>query len=353
MHRFEDLVTIEAPESQLVAVGTKLATLPSMTAQMLAGPFLERGVGISFIAPIVEGAIAHDRQFEGADCPEADPAMAPKHSAEQYANEERVDRRLLVVLRVRQKRVADAVKLLPPVEAAYLDVIRNMSADAGARYRAKLAITRSMVADALGHKADALAFALAAHEAEPDSNWLSEDRRTSSWAPASVTRLWRQLGGTAAGETALVERGAKEPSNVWSEATQQAPLLGLSDLNGKTWTAAELRGKTVLVNYWATWCSACKAELPHLQALYDEVRSQDVVVLAVNVDDDIGLVSKFVADHKMTMPVLLSPASSPSEGLPYNVIVDKSGTARFSLLGVPRSGDWVAMAKAKLADAAK
>lgn len=103
----------------------------------------------------------------------------------------------------------------------------------------------------------------------------------------------------------------------------------LNDLDGKPWTLKSLRGKVVVVNFWATWCPPCRKELPDLQALYDRFKGQGLVVLGVT-DEEISKVQPFVTEHKMTYPVLLDPGRKVNQlfdiqGIPRSLFYDRNG----------------------------
>lgn len=82
------------------------------------------------------------------------------------------------------------------------------------------------------------------------------------------------------------------------------PNFSLKDLDGKTWTLAELKGKPVVVNFWATWCAPCKFEMPHFQSAYQKYKDQGLVILAVDIKTDNGepAVRKFVQDLGISFP---------------------------------------------------
>jgi peroxiredoxin len=113
-----------------------------------------------------------------------------------------------------------------------------------------------------------------------------------------------------------------------NERRQQADFT-LTELNGKTWTLKELRGKVVLVNFWATWCPPCRKEMPDLETLYKQFKDQGLVILAIS-DEDEGKVKPFIAEQKVTYPILLDPERKVNElfeieGIPKTFVYDRSG----------------------------
>jgi len=109
---------------------------------------------------------------------------------------------------------------------------------------------------------------------------------------------------------------------------QQADFT-LTDLEGTLWTLKDLRGKVVLVNFWATWCPPCRKEMPDLQTLYARFKDQGLVVLAIS-DEDAGKVKPFVAERHVTYPILLDPGRKVNslfqvEGIPKSFVYDRNG----------------------------
>lgn len=87
---------------------------------------------------------------------------------------------------------------------------------------------------------------------------------------------------------------------------QVAPDFTLKDVNGKTYTLSQLRGKVVLVNFWATWCPPCRAEMPSMEKLNAMLKGQDFVLLAINIEEDAAdVVKEFLQQHHHSFPVLL------------------------------------------------
>jgi len=103
----------------------------------------------------------------------------------------------------------------------------------------------------------------------------------------------------------------------------------LADLSGKAWTLSELRGKVVLINFWATWCPPCLKEIPDLEMLYRRFSSQGLVVLGIS-DEDLAKVEPFVRQHAISYPVMLDPRKTVNRlfeihGLPKSFVFDRSG----------------------------
>ena len=113
-----------------------------------------------------------------------------------------------------------------------------------------------------------------------------------------------------------------------NERRQQADFT-LTELGGKTWTLKEQRGKVVVLNFWATWCPPCRKEMPDLETLYQQFKDQGLVILAIS-DEEAGKVQPFIAQQKVTYPVLLDPGRKVNElfqieGIPKTFVYDRNG----------------------------
>ncbi|MEW6639332.1 MAG: TlpA disulfide reductase family protein [Pseudomonadota bacterium] len=153
---------------------------------------------------------------------------------------------------------------------------------------------------------------------------------TASARPMSRRRLLGALAALAAGRAAPA--GAGEPfGNVrhqftWLRPVRRLPPLSLRRLDGTT-AALASRGRVMVVNFWATWCPACRAELPALERLQAEAAGVDVV--AVSVDRDPAVVAPFLRRLGIRrLPVYTDP---------QGVIWTKDGAAPFTLYGMPIS----------------
>lgn len=119
--------------------------------------------------------------------------------------------------------------------------------------------------------------------------------------------------------------GARPPM-----AGMTAQEFSLPDLGGRIQSLSQYRGKIVLLNFWATWCKPCTTEMPAMQAAYDRLRNQGLVVLAINELEDTQKVADHIREHGHTFPVLLDQDNRVANqygvfGLPVSVFIDEVG----------------------------
>ncbi|MBF8294290.1 MAG: resA 6, partial [Bacteroidetes bacterium] len=119
--------------------------------------------------------------------------------------------------------------------------------------------------------------------------------------------------------------------------------FALKNLEGKIVKLSDLRGKVVVIDFWATWCGPCKASFPYLQQVYNKYKDNPkVVILAVNTWENVSgkekedLVKKFMADNKYTFPVLYDEGFVEKygvSGIPTKFVIDKKGMIQFKTIG--------------------
>ena len=106
--------------------------------------------------------------------------------------------------------------------------------------------------------------------------------------------------------------------------------MDLLDQKGKKVTLEELKGKVVFINFWATWCGPCIAEMPSIQKLYDQFKDNDEVAFVIlEAEGNKEKAAKFMAKKKLNLPVYYPASGFPAEffrgSLPTTVILDKEG----------------------------
>lgn len=133
-----------------------------------------------------------------------------------------------------------------------------------------------------------------------------------------------------------------ELSHKLTKLPARAPAKNFTfkDLEGKTHSLSNYRGKVVLVNFWATWCPPCRREMPSMERLYQKLKGEPFMVLAVDQWEGYDLVFAFTGqlDPQPTFPILFDPKSSAAKqwnvkGLPTSFIVDKRGRVVYRAVG--------------------
>jgi thiol-disulfide isomerase/thioredoxin len=135
----------------------------------------------------------------------------------------------------------------------------------------------------------------------------------------------------AAPTEAEIEEESGEPVTVrLLQEPADVPAFTVTDLDGKSITSAELRGKVVLVNFWATWCGPCRAEIPDLVTLQDKYRDS-LVVLGISEDEGgVDLVRRFADQYKINYTIAMTTpeirAAFPEiMALPTTFVLDRDG----------------------------
>ena len=148
----------------------------------------------------------------------------------------------------------------------------------------------------------------------------------------------------AAFSLAVLLAGAVGLSPSWSMGSR-VPTVGmpvdefrLVDLDGKTHSLSQYRGKVVLVNFWATWCKPCTTEMPAMQASFDKLRDKGFVVLAINELEDDAKVREHIKQYGHTFPVLMDRDNKVANqfgvfGLPVSVFIDPQGRVQEYIKG--------------------
>jgi len=130
---------------------------------------------------------------------------------------------------------------------------------------------------------------------------------------------------------------------------EKAPVFALVDLNGKRIDLGELKGKVVIVDFWATWCGPCKASFPGMQKMVNKYKDDpNVKFVFIDTwekgDEKQKNAAEFIANNKYTFQVLMDNddkvvAEFKVEGIPTKFVIDKNGMVRFKSVGFNGSDD--------------
>ncbi len=102
-------------------------------------------------------------------------------------------------------------------------------------------------------------------------------------------------------------------------AGKPAPELAVTDIQGKSVTLAGLKGKTVLLDFWTTWCPPCRADAPTLDKLYNKYGAQDLMIVGISVSEERPVVEKFLKEHPHSFPIVLTTENEMPR--PYQIAV--------------------------------
>ncbi|MEA3494335.1 MAG: TlpA disulfide reductase family protein [Candidatus Margulisiibacteriota bacterium] len=125
--------------------------------------------------------------------------------------------------------------------------------------------------------------------------------------------------------SAMGERPAAKAS-----ATAYADDFTLKDISGVSHTLSDCKGKMIFLNFWATWCPPCRAEMPSMQEVYEKMDKDKYVMLAVNIRERKGKVKSFAGENGYTFPILLDTDGRVASkyavrGIPTTYLIDKKG----------------------------
>jgi peroxiredoxin len=143
---------------------------------------------------------------------------------------------------------------------------------------------------------------------------------------------------------------------------QPAANFSLPDLDGRTVSLSDYNGQVVLVNFWATWCSPCREEIPDFIELQKEYAAKGFTILGISIDTaDMVDVKRFATEFKMTYPVLYAGKETKQlmrdygnfRGIPTSFLIDHQGQQIKKVIGLMQKSFWEKEIKAALKKAQK
>ena len=161
---------------------------------------------------------------------------------------------------------------------------------------------------------------------------------TKQTSAAKIAAQNAKDSSEAAAKAAEALKAADTKSS--SEKKIAATDFKLKDLNGKEVSLSDFKGKKVFLNFWASWCPPCKAEMPDIEKLYEETKDSDLIILAINLGETKNTTKSFIDNNKYNFKVLLDSDQSVANqysitAIPTSFFIDKEGyivsTVRSSL----------------------
>lgn len=153
-----------------------------------------------------------------------------------------------------------------------------------------------------------------------------------SWVPAflALAALALAIAGCAPGASVGTRKGAI------------AADFSLPTLDGGAQNLRDYRGRVVVLNFWASWCGPCRAEMPDLQVAYEELRDRGLVVVGINQGEAQERAQSFVREFSLTFPILLDQGQDIGRqygvrAYPTTFIIDRKGVIRDVIVGGPLS----------------
>jgi len=126
------------------------------------------------------------------------------------------------------------------------------------------------------------------------------------------------------------------------QAGKPAPDFQFQSPDGQATSLGDLRGKPVLINFWASWCVPCRHEMPYIQQVYDEWQTKGMVLLAINIGESSSKVKGFLQSHGFSLPVLLDAEGEVAgqygiQAIPTSFFIDRDGIIQDMKVGAFQS----------------
>jgi peroxiredoxin len=158
-------------------------------------------------------------------------------------------------------------------------------------------------------------------------------------------RNWKRAAGTLLALAVMITACSGDDPAASSGISQgrRARDFTLEAVDGSQISLSDYEGSVVLVNFWATWCPPCRAEIPSFEAAYRVYKDEGFVVLGINIEESRSVVEPFVAEMDVSFPVLLDEQGKVMNeyralGLPMSLLVDREGVIAVRHMGYLSDG---------------
>jgi peroxiredoxin len=136
----------------------------------------------------------------------------------------------------------------------------------------------------------------------------------------------------------LITSCGSNPNSPAAAVGNPAPEFQLPDLDGQAISLNDLKGKPVLLNFWASWCGPCRSEMPYMQEIHEEWSGDGLVLLTINIGEGLPQVQEFLQKRNLSLPVLLDTQNNVAEQygvqyLPTTFFIDKDGIIQEKIVG--------------------
>ncbi|MFC7391521.1 thiol-disulfide oxidoreductase ResA [Scopulibacillus cellulosilyticus] len=137
------------------------------------------------------------------------------------------------------------------------------------------------------------------------------------------------------------------------ETGDRAPDFALTDFNGHQVKLSDLKGKAVMLNFWASWCDPCKKEMPYIENVYKTMNKKKVVILAVNIEESHFAIQNFLSKHHITFPIVMDKNRDVTDAygigpIPTTFFINKDGMVEEKVVGSMPSEKYIRQKLSKI-----
>ena len=186
---------------------------------------------------------------------------------------------------------------------------------------------------------------------EPESPQQEQTKVAAEEKPEPTQQEQAKVEAEEKPTTPPVEQAPPAPG------AKAAPSFTLQDLDGKTVSLSDFKGKVVVLDFWATWCPPCVMEIPHFIELYEQYKEQGFAMVGISLDrEGIGVVESFARKYRVNYPILMADgqvdkAYGGITGIPTTFVIDSAGNIRQKYIGYRDKAVFEADIKTLLAEA--